>query len=376
MLLLLLLAPTRLSAVDVASNGKTFFIVWRILAPGPFADRYYGALASPNGLPLGSAISLGAGRGPLSVASNGRTFLVSRTSLGQLLIKPFQEASAGAWKEIHPATMAGLTSNAGHNDPSYISWNGSHYVIAWGTFRIQEQPLAIVAETVAALVGDEAVFRNDIVVDDYSGAAGAASASGASVVLSRDRYGLAATSLTNGGEAGQRFEITPAYVGSPAIASSGSNFLIAWVENTQLKGRLLDAVGKPIQEEFVIAVESSFFGLDLVWNGIAFRVVWSASNGANGYDIRATRVTASGINLDPTPVFVTTNPGNQVAPAVASNGEFDLVVWESGPGRIEGAAIDRANRVTPEPEKGGVSFSQLSSRRRVASSPLATVARP
>ena len=64
----------------------------------------------------------------------------------------------------------------------------------------------------------------------------------------------------------------------------------------------------------------------MAWNGTNYLVAWSDDNSGN-LDLFGARVDPSGTVLDPTGINVSSAPGDQDVPAIASNGADFLVVW-------------------------------------------------
>jgi len=67
---------------------------------------------------------------------------------------------------------------------------------------------------------------------------------------------------------------------------------------------------------------------DLVSNGTDYLVVWNDWRSARSWDIYASRVQADGTVLDPAGILICAAVNNQSSPAVASDGNDYLVVWE------------------------------------------------
>ena len=89
------------------------------------------------------------------------------------------------------------------------------------------------------------------------------------------------------------------------------------------------------------------------WDGSRFLVAWEDLRGATS-DIRATRVTATGVVQDPVGLLVSGAPGAQSEAAVAARPGGFLVAWQDG---RTGYADVRAARVTDAgglPDAGGI----------------------
>jgi hypothetical protein len=127
---------------------------------------------------------------------------------------------------------------------------------------------------------------------------------------------------------------------SPAIASNGAGHLVTWTDGRDSStganvyavrvdgsGALLDANG--------IDVSTAFIGQHapaIASNGSDYLVAWEdaragSPNGAQNLDVWGARVDATGTVLDPSGIAIATAPLNQLEPKIASNGTDYLVVW-------------------------------------------------
>ena len=88
-------------------------------------------------------------------------------------------------------------------------------------------------------------------------------------------------------------------------------------------------------------------------NGTSYLVVWQDRRNGSHYDIAGARVTSAGKVLDSQGIAISTAGGNQVYPAVASDGSGYLVVWQSG-GNVYGSRVDKNGTVL---DKSGISIS-------------------
>ncbi|MBM3331426.1 hypothetical protein FJY68_06175 [candidate division WOR-3 bacterium] len=122
----------------------------------------------------------------------------------------------------------------------------------------------------------------------------------------------------------------------PAIAFDGANYLVAWEDTSGTgdiycarvtpAGNVLDTAGIPV------CVRSGHQAFpDVAFNGTDFVVVWSDERMLS-YDIYASRVTSSGIVLDPNGIRVSNSiSDDEHSPSVGSNGTVSLVAWSQAP---------------------------------------------
>jgi hypothetical protein len=66
----------------------------------------------------------------------------------------------------------------------------------------------------------------------------------------------------------------------------------------------------------------------VAFNGLVYLVVWTDNRNMLDNDIYGARLDANGLLIDPAGIIICKAPGNQKNPAVESNGDIFLVVWE------------------------------------------------
>lgn len=121
----------------------------------------------------------------------------------------------------------------------------------------------------------------------------------------------------------------------PALAFDGTNYLAVWQERdtnylladiygTRISksGVVLDPEGIPI-----IAGRFSKWTPAVAWGGSSYLVVW-ADYRHGDYDIRGARVTGDGRVLDAGGFLITPDPSEQLTPSLSFDGANFLVVWE------------------------------------------------
>jgi hypothetical protein len=137
----------------------------------------------------------------------------------------------------------------------------------------------------------------------------------------------------------------PTVAFDPAVASDGTNFLVAWdgpdgtrVARVDQSGALLDPSGT------LVAPPPEGYEPAVAFDGTNYLVTWS-TDCCDSSDIRGTRVSRAGEVLDPAGIAIASTPRNEVEPALAFDGTNYLVVWQSGGG--EGDIDVAAARVAP-----------------------------
>lgn len=144
------------------------------------------------------------------------------------------------------------------------------------------------------------------------------------------------------------------YQSSPASASNGTLFLVAWTESymgssQMVAARVRASDGVVLDPEgVVLATFESYQSQPMVASdGRDFLVVWEDLRGATGSDVMAARIAGHDGPAPEVVVFAAVEaPGDQLFPAVASSGNGFLVVWEDNrdgshanihAGRVDGA---------------------------------------
>jgi len=138
---------------------------------------------------------------------------------------------------------------------------------------------------------------------------------------------------------------------SPAVASDGADYLVAWadqrgdtsdiyVSRVTSEGLVLDPAGIPV------ALAAGFQGEPAVtFDGTNYLVVWTDERGGDA-DIYGARVTPGGTVVDTSGIPLVAVPAYQTAPAVAYDGTNVLLVWADTRNDILGDVY--AARVTSE----------------------------
>jgi hypothetical protein len=127
--------------------------------------------------------------------------------------------------------------------------------------------------------------------------------------------------------------------GVPAVASDGTNFLVAWqdyrdqlTKNPDIWGARVAANGTVLDAGGLQIVNDNFYDdvPHIAFNGSNYLVVWHAFtnlSGSSNYDVQGQMVSPAG-SLTGSTVNISVAAANQLYPKVASNGDNFLVVWE------------------------------------------------
>ena len=264
-------------APAVAFDGTNYLVVYgdnRREAAGT-----YGARVSRNGRILDADGFFIQGGGRPDVAFDGTNYLVvSDDGLGNVegrLVSPAGEV-------LRRVFGRGL-----HAERPVVTFDGVNHLVAWWRF---EQSASC---------------------PDDRGAISVARISPAGELLDEFDAGCNATNL------------------APAIAGDGrGRSLVVWTTpGSQIRGAMIgrsgtvpDPAGIPISTG-----PSRARGPSVASDGTRYLVAWTVDR-PDGSDVMGARVSRSGIVRDPEGIPISTAPGGQGVPDVASNGRF-LVVW-------------------------------------------------
>ncbi|MFP2925864.1 hypothetical protein ACLESO_11725 [Pyxidicoccus sp. 3LG] len=150
---------------------------------------------------------------------------------------------------------------------------------------------------------------------------------------------------------------------SSAVAASGGGFLVVWEDlrgsTEELEQR--DIFGARVLPDGTVLDAGGGFPIaagpglrtnpDVAWTGSRFQVVWEQRPAPDTEsDVHGARVREDGSVVDPGGFPISTAPGDQLSPDVASGGGTTLVVWEdwrTGRPRIRGTRLEGDDVLDP-----------------------------
>jgi hypothetical protein len=132
--------------------------------------------------------------------------------------------------------------------------------------------------------------------------------------------------------------------------NQGAGYMVAWQDHrtgfwdvyaarVNTYGAVLDPDG------FVVCNSSECFAPDVAFDGTFYLVAWHDERSVGDYDIYASRVTTSGVPLDPQGIPVSSAHGDQYKPAVEFDGTNFMILWIDARG---GATDIHGSRVNSE----------------------------
>ena len=279
---------------DVGFDGENFVVVWGDYRSGSGYD-IYGARVTPGGTvfdPAGFVISQAARDQYYPAMSfDGANFILA-----------WQDDRAGSGYDIYGARLmpqGGVLDSAGFlvsqsaNDQGYpaAGFDGENFLVVWA--------------------------------DDRQG--GGWDIYGARLTLEGEVLDPAGFVISQAAR-DQRL---------PAAGFDGRNFIVVWEDfrsdpagdiygaRVTPGGEVLDPAGLVISQ----AVKDQNLPA-VAFDGTNSLVVWADSRDSIRFHIYGARVTPGGTVLDPAGIAITTVPGVQYAPAIASNGTNLLVLWQ------------------------------------------------
>lgn len=240
-------AASSLVQPALAYDGVQYLAVWENFDSTMYSDSLGGARVTPAGVVQNSpAITLDVGANRQqepAVAYNGTNYLVVWEDCrnGKLSDADVYAARVSQSGTILDGTGIAISTAAKGQLRPTVASNGADYLVVWRDTRYSETDSDIYAARVTS----------DGTVLDSAG-----------IALSKGGYRES----------------------DPAVASNGSNYLVAWDD--------------------------------------------SRNNGTTGHDIFGVRVNALGVAEDPSGLAISTAANDQLSPALASDGANYLVVWE------------------------------------------------
>jgi hypothetical protein len=275
-----------------ASNGTEYLAVWEDFRTGSCEVygcrvRGDGVALDPDGIPISTAAN---GQEYPAVASDGTNYLVV-----------WMDNRSGEW-DIYAARVRGdgvaldpdgIPVSATVEHQAYypaVAFDGTNYLVVWGTYR-------------------------DGIGHDVYGAR--VSVDGA--VLDPD--GIVISTAVDG----QPW---------PAVAFGGTNYLVVWDDyasgqsdiygaRVSVSGDVLDIAGIPIST----ATNRQFYPA-IASGGTNYVVAWQDNRNGISWDIYGARVSVGGAVLDPDGIVISTATGSQCYPAIASGGTNYVVAWQ------------------------------------------------
>ncbi|ATB27228.1 hypothetical protein [Melittangium boletus] len=362
-------------APRVARLGTDCLVVWHDTQ----ASKIFGARLSNTGAVLNPSDLLIA---PIfsyfehvSLASDGTNFLVVWGG----------ESSAGRNSDIHatrvtsagvpldtPALVLSVAGN-GQYTP-VVAHDGTNFLVVWRDHRHTGMDIYAVRVSETGTVLDSSGIRLSS-SNTYLAFDPAVAHDGTNFLVVWQQYFVNSSVGIRGvrvSSTGSVVDTTPivltnqqTYLGRPAVAHDGTNFLVVWEDNrhavgSNIYGTRVSSAGTVLDTSGIAISTSATFQVHpkVAHNGTNFLVVWQDNRNADN-DIYGARVSSTGTVLDTSGIAISTATGNQEHPALTHNGMHFMVVWEDwrvGRSEIYGARVSSAGTVV---DTSGIAIATL-----------------
>ncbi|MCC7386745.1 MAG: hypothetical protein IT384_33225 [Deltaproteobacteria bacterium] len=374
-----------------ASNGDEYLVVWSDSRSGTSSD-IYGARVDHAGRVLDAddlAISTAErDQTSPSVAWDGSEFVVvwlDRRNVVDSAVFGARVSPAGA---VLDPTGISISTSGGGDFPG-VAYNGRELLVAWGEVESQD----------SLFIHGARLSTEGTVLGEVRGPSGvrawldsglwrvALASNGSDFLLAWWQVPVSSSAdivAVRISDAGMVLDPPSILIStsvsaqrSPTAAWSGSEYLVVWTDErngaadiygvrVRPNGTLLDPAG------IAISTASGQQGSPRVaWGRTGFLVVWDDERDGDS-DIFGARVTGDGRVLDETGVRISIAPGEQERPAVAGGGDgVYLVVWDDQGSRgraIHGARVGETGTVLDEAGIAISSAEGMPGRPSVASS--------
>gem|GEM_PF-1753827 len=339
-------------SVAAASNGTHYFVAWSDNRNGVDYD-IYGARLERDGTVLDpTALSISTAIGEQSspkVASDGNDFLVVwqdvRNPANWYDVYGARVTDAGS--VLDPAGIAIRTGSGTQYQPSVAS-NGSDYLVAWSEYPgASSYDIRGTRVSPAGAVLDPSGISISAASNEQSQPAIASDGANYLVVWSDSRsgagYDIYGARVSSAGlvQDSSGIQISAANNSQywPSVAYGNGTYLVAWGDyrsgvgydvyaaRVAPNGTVTDPSGIPLRNT---ANEESYPAV--AWDGSTFLVAWNRYDPVNLYDCEAVEIGADGITSSDGVFSISTTPGQDRLPAVASGapGEFLLLYQRAG----------------------------------------------
>lgn len=283
-------SPGSMQKVRAAWNGQVYLVVWLEFV-GP-TIRLKAVVTDANGVRIGQPVEIATGAAEPKVASNGSDFLVVyRTN-----------ASYAAQIVSANGTLVGSEFAVGDPFPGNLRPALGPAVARGGGGYV------VVAQDNSACDASQNLFNNGVMRAYTITSSGTVTPAGR--VIDRN------LSCFNDFALGQT-----------VIAGNGTSFVAVWRDNGQYKGRALDSSGLTTGNEVNLFVLGGSETYALESNGSGFLLAYINFDGSR--NIQGQFLTASA-NLQGGPFAISTALGDQIDPAVSTNGTDYIVSFSDG----------------------------------------------
>jgi hypothetical protein len=340
----------------VAFDGSGWFVVWSEFRPGSDSD-ILGRHVGPNGAPVDShdVVVSNAARDQEApcIAFDGTDCLVAWRDLRNSNLGDIYGARVTGSGEVREPDGIAICGHDGWQAQPALTFTGAFWLAAWADDRFgndiygtRVNPDGSVADTEGYPIRlGEAWNPNPTACSDSSGRSLVAWTGGDIWAQRVDSSGsdIDTSSLLLSG-------VFPTQ-DNPAVASDGANYLAVW-ENSGASGTMVCAervspTGQPLDTAHLNLSAPNSGSLPKAAFGTNYLAVWWDESGS--FALRASRVTPSGVVLDPGGIGIGPQKWVCYCADVASDGDNFLAVWDAqaptGELRVYGSRISAGGTV-------------------------------
>ncbi|AKT41768.1 MYXO-CTERM sorting domain-containing protein [Chondromyces crocatus] len=329
---------TPLSNIQVAFNGTNYLVVWND------GTSSWGQRVSSSGGALNNRLRIGTtsatSRNP-SVAFNGTDFVVAWEDLRNGFNYDIFAGRVGASGGLIPSGGALLSGGANNQSESSVACDGINCLIVWNDSKWGDPD--IYATRVDSSGTNLHPGGIEIVSAPGAQSRPAAGFDGTNYVVvwkdaSQSNSQIRGARISAGGALldAQAVPLSNPTIpnSAPTMACSVSECLIGWEARAadatwDIWGARFSGAGAVVDAAFPISTAANDQSNAAVgWNGTHYLVVWEDKRSGSMSDIYGVRVSALGAVLDGSGIAVSTAPGNQARPKIASDGSSFFVVWQ------------------------------------------------
>ncbi|MFT3927729.1 MAG: MopE-related protein [Myxococcales bacterium] len=337
----------------VSYDGSNWVVVWSDARSG--VPSVYGARVNAG------ATVLDASGFPIATAAQSRYPAIARDGTSCLVVWEDDRSTAATTiygarvssGSILDASGIALSSSAANQQSSVaLAYDGTNWLVVWRDDDVDSSDIYGTRVNAAGVVLDPNGIG--IATGPFSQFNPAVAHNGTDWLVvwedssdSPSLYDLYGTRVTANGTV---LNPTPIAIStaaqnqlSPAIASDGYNWFVVWHDNRSgnydTYGTRVDASGfvlNPSGLALSTATNNQLYPA-ASYDGTNWLVVWQDyRNGSGNSDIYGTRVSSSGVLLNPSGISIATGAQSQLFPALAHDGTNWLVAWDD----FRGATYD------------------------------------
>ncbi len=340
-------------APAIASDGTDFFVTWldhRVARPDIYGTRVTPALvvSNPDGILVVPLVGESSEPARPAIAFNGTEYLIawsdevfatSASDIGAVRVTPAGVSDGGS-------LMLSFGPNA-QASPAVAS-SDSGFLVVWNDFRRAGYVDLYAARLSTA---GSVLDPNGIVVQSNVMSTPPAIASDGTdyLVAWGGALGLSARRVSAAGAQDPAIKVGLGSGERFAVASNGTDYLVAWTSGTssnrRIRGSRVSGAGSLLDSNGILLSSAGSLEIEpsVASNGTDYLVAWSDYRNVTGPDIYAARMTAAGVVVDTGGIAISTATAEQTAPSIGCNGTDYLVAWQD---RRNGPDDIYASRVT------------------------------